>query len=366
MTSVSTDRPEARRSRTGLVKDRRDHSPHDRRACGRRLDAVLGAWLEARLGRKLSKSAVRRVIIAGTVREAASLSAGPGSLLRPGQALEVRVDPSKLEVPLGPAGPQLRRHGRPRSCSKTHRSSRWTSRRACPPCPPPIRARPSLVRAVEAYLAKSVAPRHLGVHQRLDRETSGVVLFVKDPRANAGLADSFAKHRIEKTYHALTAQPREPAAAAMALHPAHRHAERDHGVQPGRGARAAPSSWKRGRAPVASTRSAFTWRERGCRFWATRSTVPRSAPPGSASPRLMLHASRLALPHPLTGAPLVIESPWPEDFRRELEARRARATGLPLPGAALGRSRGLKAQRSLLNVGVAWTRCIDPDGPVLG
>jgi hypothetical protein len=31
-------------------------------------------------------------------------------------------------------------------------------------------------------------------------------------------------------------------------------------------------------------------------------------------PRVMLHASRLALRHPATGAPLVLEAPLPEDF----------------------------------------------------
>jgi 23S rRNA-/tRNA-specific pseudouridylate synthase len=32
--------------------------------------------------------------------------------------------------------------------------------------------------------------------------------------------------------------------------------------------------------------------------------------------RLMLHASSLALPHPIGGRPFVVESPLPEDFRR--------------------------------------------------
>jgi 23S rRNA pseudouridine1911/1915/1917 synthase len=28
----------------------------------------------------------------------------------------------------------------------------------------------------------------------------------------------------------------------------------------------------------------------------------------------MLHAARLALPHPVTGAPMIFEAPTPEDF----------------------------------------------------
>jgi hypothetical protein len=37
----------------------------------------------------------------------------------------------------------------------------------------------------------------------------------------------------------------------------------------------------------------------------------------------MLHARRLALPHPLTGAPLVIESPLPSDMLDLLARLRA-------------------------------------------
>jgi 23S rRNA pseudouridine1911/1915/1917 synthase len=39
-------------------------------------------------------------------------------------------------------------------------------------------------------------------------------------------------------------------------------------------------------------------------------------------PRQALHASRLALTHPMTGAPLVIEAPLPRDFESLLTAAR--------------------------------------------
>jgi 23S rRNA pseudouridine955/2504/2580 synthase len=41
------------------------------------------------------------------------------------------------------------------------------------------------------------------------------------------------------------------------------------------------------------------------------------------APRLMLHARRLALPHPLTGEPLVLESPLPADFEAVLARLRS-------------------------------------------
>src|SRR5262245_17835521 len=41
---------------------------------------------------------------------------------------------------------------------------------------------------------------HLGVHQRLDKDTSGVVLFTKRPSANPSIAEQFEKHRATKRY----------------------------------------------------------------------------------------------------------------------------------------------------------------------
>ena len=46
-------------------------------------------------------------------------------------------------------------------------------------------------------------------------------------------------------------------------------------------------------------------------------------------PRMALHAARLALPHPISGAPLDFESPWPEDLAPWL-------AGLSGPGSRSG------------------------------
>jgi hypothetical protein len=41
--------------------------------------------------------------------------------------------------------------------------------------------------------------------------------------------------------------------------------------------------------------------------------------------RQMLHAWRLAFPHPLTGAEIRVEAPLPGDFEKVLRALRARS-----------------------------------------
>jgi 23S rRNA-/tRNA-specific pseudouridylate synthase len=43
---------------------------------------------------------------------------------------------------------------------------------------------------------------------------------------------------------------------------------------------------------------------------------------GAGSPRPMLHALRLELRHPVSGEPLVLECPYPEDFQTALDGLR--------------------------------------------
>lgn len=43
---------------------------------------------------------------------------------------------------------------------------------------------------------------YVGVHQRLDKETSGLILFVRDPKENARIAAEFENRRVTKKYFA--------------------------------------------------------------------------------------------------------------------------------------------------------------------
>ena len=72
-------------------------------------------------------------------------------------------------------------------------------------------ARENLFSAVKKFLAKreSLVPSsvYVGLHHRLDRDTSGVILFTKLKEANAGISKIFASHQAEKTYQALVSVP---------------------------------------------------------------------------------------------------------------------------------------------------------------
>lgn len=64
-----------------------------------------------------------------------------------------------------------------------------------------------LVLAIQELLAKRDNKKpsqiYLGIHHRLDRDTSGLILFTKRKEANAAVAQAFQERTVEKTYLAL-------------------------------------------------------------------------------------------------------------------------------------------------------------------
>ena len=64
-----------------------------------------------------------------------------------------------------------------------------------------------LVLAVQEFLAardkKKPSDIYLGIHHRLDRDTSGAILFTKRKEANAAVAQAFQNQEVHKTYMAL-------------------------------------------------------------------------------------------------------------------------------------------------------------------
>jgi 23S rRNA-/tRNA-specific pseudouridylate synthase len=165
---------------------------------------------------------------------------------------------------------------------------------------------------------------YLGVHQRLDRDTTGVVLFATDPAANAGLAAAFDSGRVVKTYDALTRRPD--------VLPARRWTAEERLVRVGRG-RMGPGRDGALAVTELERRAVFTrglWVRAWPRTGRTHQVRVHLALAGAAilgdgtyapredarrAPRVMLHAAVLELPHPVTGAPLRIASPWPADFQ---------------------------------------------------
>jgi RluA family pseudouridine synthase len=315
---------------------------------GQRLDDFSVAWLSHALERELSRSAVRRLIMAGAVHVAGAAARRPGMPLAAGQRIMARL---RLDA-LAPA--QRDTSGAIDSGSVLFEDA-WLIALDKPAGLPfhetADRSRPDLVSALRRFLAARPGAKpeaYVGVHQRLDRETSGVVLFAKHPDANAGLAAAFGGRQVRKIYHALTLRPAQlpPAkwsvAGQLAL------------VGRGRGARmgAVPSGGRESHTDFAlletfETALLIEARPRTGRKHQIRahlagqglailgdSRYSAGSAAHSVAPRLMLHARRLELRHPVTGAELVIESPYPAELAQALATLR------------LGRSRAASARRS--------------------
>jgi RluA family pseudouridine synthase len=305
---------------------------------GRRLDEWAQEWLTHALGRSVSRTEVRRWIMAGAVRMEGAALRRPAIALVAGRRVDAALRP---EVGRRPDSATL-------SPADILFEDAWLVAVSKPAGLPTHETvdprRPHLVGLLTRLLsgrasADPVAREvRLGIHQRLDRDTSGVLLFTKDRAADGSLARQFAERGIVKTYHAITA-PRVP------LPPQEWSLRSRITSRPGLAQEAETDfrlleSFPRGLLVLARPR---TGRKHQIRVHLAESGLPilgderygRGADEGQRAPRLMLHAFRLELLHPSTGLPLAIESPWPEDFRRVLDRLRAEPSARP---PARGRS----------------------------
>lgn len=310
----------------------------------RRLDEVLFERLAEALGRPLSRAKVRRLIMAGAV----SLNGRPlrraAERLGPGARVEVMVDLARLEA----GGTAHDRHFVMGEGQVLYEDARILVVDKPPGLPTHSTldaSRDHLVAAVQRFLrernglAPSAPAPYLGLHQRLDRDTSGVLLLVKDPGTNAAVGRLFAERRVEKTYQALTARPATLPPPEWSARSFLAAAPR----QPGQGKRTHYRSVRAGGAPAHTDFQVLETLPRGLYLQARPHTgrthqirvhlseaglpilgddlygpprAGRRSPGGDAGdpPRLMLHAACLVFPDPATGEELRVESPLPKDF----------------------------------------------------
>jgi 23S rRNA pseudouridine1911/1915/1917 synthase len=199
-----------------------------------------------------------------------------------------------------------------------------------------VQSRDHLHAAVQRYLAKRDGQNadgsdpYVGLHHRLDRETSGVILFTKNRSANPAVHKMFLEHLAVKNYHALTARPQLlPKKTFFVDNEMAR-------ISP----KSAPAKWGAVKQGGERARTDFhlleeyrnglcvlaipqTGRTHQIRVHLASLNMPLL---GDAlyggpvkigkyqCPRVMLHALSLTFPHPVDGRQVTVTAPIPADF----------------------------------------------------
>ena len=173
-------------------------------------------------------------------------------------------------------------------------------------------------RSVEAILQEQLSLPGLRAVHRLDRDTSGCLLFAKSEEAYLAMVEVFKTHRVSKIYYAIVAgrftHAHEKIDAALDGEPAVSYVSRE-ATGPDASllrVRIETGRTNQIRRHLASVRFPIV----GDRTFGLKSARD---PRLMSVPRQMLHATTLALPDPMVkGGEIKAHSPLPADFRATL------------------------------------------------
>ncbi len=311
-----------------------------------RLDDVLVGWLPGVLKQPISKGKVRKLVMAGAVYLNGKRVQIASKPIRANAVIQVCVDLKKLNT----------------ESTQRDRLFEMTSERVIyeddhlivvnkppglPTQPTLDEARDNLFAAVKKFMAhrsgEPIGQIYLGLHHRLDRDTSGLILLTKTKEANPGIAELFKFHGISKVYNALTVpRPTSPAneweiknylgrskasgkknvfcsvrSGGDFAHTEFRLLENFGGAY-WIEARPLTGRTHQIRVHLSEDQMAIL----GDPTYSSRSSGPVSENNARAIPRLMLHAVSLTFTHPILQTRVAVQSPLPEDFSRCLDTLR--------------------------------------------
>ena len=177
----------------------------------------------------------------------------------------------------------------------------------------------------------------LAILHRLDKETSGVLVFGKTPRANQSLTEQFAARRVRKKYLLLTDRevpPKEFTAKSKLVRVGEKYASGATGdLAETQFKLLSDSELKTKNSKFKTVQaSPLTGRTHQIRVHAAENGFPILGDTlygGTASARVFLHAAEIEFAHPATGEPVKFFAPT--DF--EAEPRRALRTAIIEPAA---------------------------------
>jgi 23S rRNA pseudouridine1911/1915/1917 synthase len=302
---------------------------------------TVAAFLRGRLPGQ-SWNAVRRLIEARRVRVLGDLCLDPARRLRGGEPIEVLARP--LPKPHADAAIVIRHLDthvvvveKPSAMATVrHPSERdWPARRkALHPTLEDVL--PPLIALREGKARKGPLPRLRVVH-RLDKETSGLVVFARTVPAESGLGAQFKAHTVLRRYLAVVQGRVQPQRIETRL-------VRDRG-DGRRGSTTLPDVGKPAVTHVGVEERLGPFTLVSCRLETGRTHQIRihlaeighpvcgervyirrpgtePAPDASDAPRLALHATELGFVHPISGVPMHWTMPLPPDLRKFVDRLR--------------------------------------------
>lgn len=167
---------------------------------------------------------------------------------------------------------------------------------------------------------------YLALHHRLDRDTSGVMLFAKKKEANIPLSEMFQLHKIQKTYLCLTAIKPGPEKFIVKNFLAEfqkSNKNKARMIVVNSGGKAAETHFQileklsLGNLIEAKPQTGRMHQIRvhlSSRGLGIYGDDLYASPKEPKAPRLMLHAHKLEFTHPFTNTAIEITSPLPSDF----------------------------------------------------
>lgn len=305
------------------------------------LNDFLRQTLPAELSQDVSNSKIRRLIISGMVSVNNRQCRIPSCMLYEGELVNVTLDEEKLFYEKQPD--DISFEVTEKDVLFEDDSIIIVNKPAFFPTEAGmVASRDNLHVAVIRYLWNKNPslrnPPYVGIMHRLDRETSGVILFTKTRTVNAACHDMFEKKTAKKVYRAV-ACPSDSVRAGAKL-PSEGETFTVSFPMGRISAKSQAAKWgmlseSRGGVP---SRTDFTVvaikKEKGrqyfyldCRLYTGRThqirvhLSSRSLPiagdelyGGIRAKRIMLHASSLTFPHPVTGKVMTVTAPLPEEF----------------------------------------------------
>jgi 23S rRNA pseudouridine1911/1915/1917 synthase len=174
-------------------------------------------------------------------------------------------------------------------------------------------------------LAAVGEPARPGIVHRLDRETSGLLVVARTPAAYDGLVRALAAHEVERRYDAVVLGSPESAHGTVdaPIGRSVRNPTRMAVRTGGRDARTHYEVVDRYDDTARLAVSLETGRTHQIRVHLAAIGHPVLGDPvyGRTDPRIerpFLHAAELAFTHPVSGAAMRLQAPWPADLERTL------------------------------------------------